>query len=89
MSKITKDKPIGKITNFYDKIGVAVVKLTSGNLKTGDKIKLIAKDGQEFEQTVSSMQIEHKSVSTAKKGDEFGLKTDKTAKHDSNVIKIE
>ena len=89
MSKITKDKPIGRVTNFYDKIGVAVVKLTSGNLKTGEKIKLTAKDGQEFEQTVSSMQIEHNNVSSAKNGDEFGLKTDKTVKHDSSVIKIE
>jgi len=51
-------------------------------------VKLIAKDGSEFTQTVDSMQIERASIDIAKSGDEFGLKVDKEAKEHSDVIKV-
>jgi len=65
-------KKIGTVTHYYGNIGVAIVKL-SGKLSVGDKVKF--GDGEnEFEQTVESMQIEHKDISSAKKGDVIGLK---------------
>ncbi len=65
-------KPIGKITHFYDKIGVAVVALDK-KLKVGDKIK-IGKNDELVEQEVKSIQIEHEKLTEAKKGQEIGLK---------------
>lgn len=82
------DKKVGTITHYYDKIGVAVVKLRSGDLKVGDTIKLTDKDGNEFTQNVGSMQIEHAAIDIAKKGDEFGLKIDKVVKPKTEVIKV-
>jgi len=82
------DKKIGKASHYYDKIGVAVVKLTSGDLKVGDTVKLTAKDGSEFSQDVSSMQIARAKIDIAKAGDEFGLKVDKEIKTGSDVIKV-
>lgn len=67
---------------------MAVVKLTKGDLKAGDTVKLIAKDGGEFTQTVDSMQIERAKIDIAKKGDEFGLKVDKEVKAHSEVVKV-
>lgn len=81
------DQKIGKISHYYDKIGVAVIKLTKGDLKAGDTVKLMAKDGSEFTQEVSSMQIERASIEIAKAGDEFGLKVDKEVKTGSDVVK--
>ncbi|MBI2327459.1 hypothetical protein HYU92_04010 [Candidatus Curtissbacteria bacterium] len=81
------DKKIGKISHYYDKIGVAVVKLSKGDLKVGDKVKLVTRDGTEFTQEVSSMQIERANIDIAKSGDEFGLKVDKEVKENSDVIK--
>ncbi|MBI2594564.1 hypothetical protein HYW39_02600 [Candidatus Curtissbacteria bacterium] len=78
---------IGKVTHYYDKIGVAVIKLEGGDLKVGDTVKLDGKDGKEFSQTVSSMQIEHSNIEIAKAGDEFGLKTDSPVKENSAVVK--
>ena len=52
-----------------------MVKITKGDLKIGDSVKLTDKNGQDFTQVVSSMQIERTSIDIAKKGDEFGLKT--------------
>ncbi|HLA04191.1 MAG TPA: EF-Tu/IF-2/RF-3 family GTPase [Patescibacteria group bacterium] len=79
---------MGEITHYYDKIGVAVVKLVSGDLKVGDKVKLTDSQGEEFEQEIKSMQIEHAKIEIAKKGDEFGLKVDKSVKDKSAVVKV-
>jgi len=66
-------KQIGEVTHYFDKIGVAVIKL-SAPLKVGDKIVLEG-HGKEFEQVVDSMQVEHESITAAKKGAEVGMKT--------------
>lgn len=78
-------KPIGKVTHFFDKISVAVVKLDAG-LKIGDKIRFEG-HGQTFEQTVSSMQIEHEPLKEAKKGQEVGMKVSKPVKAGDLVFK--
>lgn len=63
---------VGKVTHYYGKIGVAIVKL-SGNLKVGDKIK-VEGNRTEFEQTVQSMEVDRAPVDTAKSGDVVGIK---------------
>lgn len=69
---------IGKVTHYYDKIGVAVVEL-SQTVKAGDKIKFSGHD-KEFSQTVSSMQVEHQQINEAKNGDIIGLKVEQMVK---------
>lgn len=77
---------IGKVTHYYDKIGVAVVEL-SGDLAVGDKIKF-ARGGEDmFEQEVSSIQVEHSKIQSAKKGDVVGLKVDAEVKEGAEVYK--
>jgi len=80
------DTKIGKVSHFFDKIGVAVVEL-SGSLKVGDKIKFKRHDGEEFEQAVQSMQIEHEQVKQAKKGQAIGLKTAQPVHEGAEVFK--
>ncbi len=80
-------KKIGKITHYYDKIGVAVVELAT-NLSVGDTIRISGHD-QEFTQTVTSMQIEHKQLEKAKKGQEIGLKVDQPVKEGDQVFLAE
>ncbi len=79
---------IGIVVHYFDKLQVAVVKLSNSDLKIGDKVILLDKDGKEFTQNVDSMQIEHAQIDIAKAGDEFGLKTDKKVKDKTGVIKI-
>jgi len=66
---------------------VAVIKITKGDLQIGDTIKLQDKEGKEFTQKVSSMQIEHATIEIAKAGDEFGLKVQKEIKNNTPVVK--
>jgi len=77
---------IGKITHYYGNIQVAVVEL-SGKLKVGDTVS-IEKDGQGFEQQVASMQIEHKQVKEAKKGQAIGMKVMQEVKPGFQVFKV-
>ena len=80
------DFKVGLVTHYYDKIGVAVVDL-SGDLVVGDKIRIV-NDDKEFTQEVVSMQIEHKQVKVAKKGQTIGLKIDKPTKEKAEIYKI-
>ena len=81
-----KKDVIGKVTHYYDKIGVAVIKLQKV-LKVGDKVKF-TKGNMSFEQTVESMQLEHKQVSSGKKGDEIAVKVNQVAKDGTVVSKV-
>ncbi len=76
---------IGKITHFFPKIGVAVVEL-AGTLNAGDEIVIKTKEG-EIKQKVESMQMEHKNVDSAKKGQSVGLKVNGEVKPGNPVFK--
>ena len=78
---------IGRVSHYYDKIGVAVVDL-EGGLSVGNKIKFVRGGEDLFEQTVDSIQFEHDKLDTAKKGDVVGLKTVKGVKEGADVYKI-
>lgn len=80
------DKKVGEITHYYDKIGVAVVEVSSP-IKVGDRIKIVGHN-DEFEQTVASMQVEHESIQQAKKGDAMGMKVDQPVKKGDKVYLI-
>lgn len=74
---------VGTVTHFFDKVGVAVVDL-KGGLSLGETVEF-EKSG--FSQVVSSMQIEHEQIATAKKGQTIGLKVDKKVKSGDTVLK--
>jgi len=80
------DTKIGNIVHYYDKIGVAVVKVLSP-LKVGDRIKISGHD-KEFEQEIASMQVEHQSIDQAKKGDDVGMKVEQPVKDGDEVYKV-
>jgi putative protease len=81
------DRPLGKVTHYFDKISVAVVKLEpKAVLKKGEKIRFEG-HGAEFEQEVDSLQIDHEEVASAKAGDSFGLKVNEAVKEGTQVFK--
>jgi len=80
-------KPIGKVIHYYDKLGVAVVRL-SGSLATGDAIK-IKKGESEFTDIVESMQVEHAPVMSAQAGQEVAIKISQKTKEGASVSKVE
>lgn len=74
--------------HFFDKISVAVVAL-SAPLAVGDKVKFVnEKRGINFEQTVESLQLDHKDVSQGTAGTEVATKTDQPVKEGTVVYKL-
>lgn len=79
------EKKIGEVFHYYDRIGVAALKL-DGELRVGDTIHIKGKV-TDFKQKVNSIQIEGKVVSSAKKGADVGLKVDNPVKAKDEILK--
>jgi putative protease len=80
------EKRIGEITHFYNRVSVAVLSLTE-TLNLGDQI-LILGHTTEFVQPVSSLEIEHKKVTSAGPEDEVALKVDEPVRKGDAIYKI-
>lgn len=85
-AKIKKEKPIGQVTHYFSNIEVAVINL-SAPLKAGDKIRITGGEATDFEQKVESMQVDHKPVKSAKKGDSVGMKVAEQVRDGYKVYK--
>ena len=77
---------VGRVTHFYPKISVAIVELKAP-LNIGDRI-LIRGATTNFEQTVESMQIEHKNIEKAEAGQIIGLKVKERVRDNDKVYRI-
>lgn len=83
--KKPKEKIIGKVTHYFPKVNAAVVKLKMP-LKVGDTVK-IKGHTTDLLQNVSSIQINHVVVRSAKKGQEIGLLVDSRVRQHDTVYK--
>lgn len=79
-------KLIGKITHYFGNIEVAVIEL-SDTLKVGDNIRIVGGE-TDFTQIIDSMEVEHKKVEEAKKGDSVGLKVGQKVREGYKVYKL-
>ncbi len=82
---MAEEKEIGTVFSFFNKVGVAAIKLKAG-LKTGDNIHIKGKT-TDFTQKVVSIQIDNKAVDKAKKGDDIGIKVDDRVRPNDKVYK--
>ncbi len=80
-------KPVGVVVHYYDHIKVGVIKL-SASLKVGDEIRIMGGENTDFNQKVVSMQIEHKEMKEAKKGNTIGLKVKEKVRDGYKVYKV-
>ncbi|MCX7994171.1 MAG: translation elongation factor-like protein [candidate division WOR-3 bacterium] len=81
------EKLIGKVTHYFNKIGVAVIEITDDELNVGDTIHIKGRT-TDFQQVVHSMQIEHKPIEKAKKGESIGMKVDSVVHEKDLVYKV-
>jgi putative protease len=82
----TQEKPIGKVSHYFDKIKVAAIKLKAP-LKKGDTIR-IEGGTLMIKVKISSMQKDHKPVAKAKARDEIGIKVLKVVREGYRVFKV-
>jgi hypothetical protein len=78
-----KEKSIGKVVHWYDKLSVAVVKLDKA-LKVGSQVK-VKRGDDEFTDTIISMQLNHEPVKSGKKGEEVAIKISRPIKEGAEI----
>ena len=76
---------VGRVIHYFSKIGVAVVELSAA-INAGDSIS-IEGPTTNVSQTIDSMQMEHKPVRSAGKGQSVGLKVPGVVREGDGVFK--
>lgn len=77
---------IGKVFKYFRKPKVAALKIEKGSVEVGD-VLYFKGDHTDFEQEITSMEIEGKSVERVEKGDEVGIKVKNRVRQNDNVFK--
>lgn len=85
-SEFREMKTCGICEGYYEKIEVAIVRVTSP-LRVGDSIIFEKQDGL-FEQEIKSMQIDRRDITLATTGSEIGLKVLQKPTVGSPVYKV-
>jgi putative protease len=80
------DVRIGKVTHFFDHICVAVLELEKP-VQVGDTVHFLG-HSTDFEQEVTSLQIEHKPVEKAKPGQDIAMKVAQKVHPNDAVFKV-
>ncbi len=80
-----KWKLVGEVIHYYSKLGVAILEL-SDRLILGDQISIEGYTTN-LMQTVDSIQIEHKNIEKAVKGDSVGVKVEGRCRKGDKVKK--
>jgi len=78
---------MGEITHFFSNAKAAVLTISAGELKLGDRIRIVGHT-TDFEQEVASLQIDRQPIQVAKKGDEIGLAVKARVRQKDKVYKI-
>jgi len=82
-----EENEIGYVSDYFRKISVAAVEITSGMVSVGDTIRFKGHT-TDFNSKVDSMQIEHESVTEAKQGDSIGVKVSEKVRKGDKVYKV-
>jgi putative protease len=80
------EKLIGQITHYYHKIRVAVLTLTD-SIQVGDHVHVLGHTTN-FEQEITSIQIDHLPVDEAEPGQEVALKVTGRVRGGDRVYRI-
>jgi putative protease len=81
------EQEIGVVTHYFDQPGVAVIKVTAGELAVGDKIRLVGRTS-DFTEQVTSMEVDHEKVERATEGHEVAVKVIERARVHDRVLKL-
>jgi len=81
-----RKKFVGRIEKYWNKIGVAHVKILADYLKLGDEIYIIGNTTGLIKTKVESMEMKNQKVQEAKKGQDVGVKLPLCRKGDAVYI---
>lgn len=82
-----EEEKVGRVQKFFAKPSVAALEVTAGVLRIGDTLHFKGHT-TDFEETITSMQIEREAIEEAKPGDLIGIKVKERVRENDTVYKI-
>ena len=79
---------VGTITNYFKNIGVAEIKLETGELNVGDDIYIIGPTTGVYEDTVKELRFDLQPVDKVEKGQLFSMPTSVLVRRNDKLYKI-
>ena len=81
------EEKIGRVTHYFNKLGVAAIEVQHGRLHKGDRIHIIGHT-TDAELSVASMELEHHQIIEAAEGQNVGVKVEEHVREHDYVYKI-
>jgi translation initiation factor IF-2 len=81
------EEEIGVIVKFFAKPSVAALEVTSGSVAVGDVLKYNGHT-TDFEQEITSMEVDNQPVQEAKAGDLVGIQVKERVREGDKVYKV-
>jgi translation elongation factor EF-Tu-like GTPase len=81
------EKKVGEVVKFFAKPCVAAIKITDGEVKVGDTIKIIGHT-TDLTNVLDSMEIDNKKVEKAVAGDFIGIKVSDRVRQGDEVFTV-
>ncbi len=81
------EEAIGTVVDFFSKVSVAAIQVTSGWLAVGDTIRIHGHT-TDIVQPVDSMQLEHEAVQRADPGQTVGVRVKDRVRKGDTVLKV-
>jgi U32 family peptidase len=79
---------VGKITNYFTKIGVAEVKIETHELKVGDEIQITGPTTGVYQATINEIRVDEQSAQQAVKGEFCSIPTSELVRRMDKVYKV-
>lgn len=80
------EEKIGRVTHYFDKLGVAAIELENGCLRTGDRLHIVGHT-TDTEVVVESIELEHQHLEEACQGQSVGIKVNDHVREHDDVYK--
>ncbi len=76
---------VGKVKNFYKKIGVAEILIEAHDIKLGDTLLIVGNKSGTFFEDITEMQLNNQNIKNAQKGQSVGIKFNAVARPNDKV----
>ncbi|MEA2040890.1 MAG: translation elongation factor-like protein [Thermodesulfobacteriota bacterium] len=81
------EEQVAVVVKFFAKPSVAALEITSGSIKKGDILRYKGHT-TDFQEEITSMEIDNQTVDEAKVGDLIGLKVKERVREHDKVYKV-
>lgn len=80
------EQKIGKVTHFFDKLGVAAIEIEDGCVHKGDHLHIVGHT-TDTEVVVDSIEVEHHQIEEACQGQNIGIRVNEHVREHDDVYK--